>query len=188
MEYTAQLLPVRILGDDILRKKAEEVDQITDELRHFFQDLTHTMYERDGVGLAAPQVGISKRIISIDPWWTREDTAPDPLVMLNPVITASSGESVNEEGCISVPGVFAEVVRPNAISVTWMDTQGNMQSRDFEGFDAIVVQHEIDHLDGVLFIDRLTVMRKLMIKRMLNEIKSTALEGVNILHEVYREE
>lgn len=188
MKETGELLPVRILGDQILRQKAGEIGQITDEIRDFAYDLIYTMYERDGVGLAAPQVGKSIRMFAADPWWTREDVEKKPLILINPTIEASSGESVNQEGCISVPGIFADVVRPSSITISFTDLDGNRNILDLQGFEAIVMQHEYDHLDGTLFIDRISLISKLRLKRRLKELEETAVDGVNIRTDIYREE
>jgi len=174
------LLSVRILGDAVLRQKAEKVGQITDEVRDFAADLVHTMYLRDGVGLAAPQVGRGIRMSAVDPWWGREEKPKNPLVLIDPLIENSSGESVNEEGCISIPGIYADVVRPSAITISYTGLDGQRHQQELEGFAAIVMQHEYDHLDGVLFIDRVSTLSKLKLKRRLKEIEKTAVDGVNI--------
>lgn len=174
------ILPVRILGDEVLRQKAVEVGPITDEIRDFAADLAHTMYLRDGVGLAAPQVGKSIRMFAADPWWGREEKPKNPLVLIDPVIETSSGESVNEEGCISIPGIYADVVRPSAITISYTGLDGERYKLELEGFAAIVMQHEYDHLNGVLFIDRISALAKLKLKRRLKELEKSAVDGVNI--------
>lgn len=178
------LLPVRIIGDEILRQKAEPVAEIGPEIREFTRDLVHTMYLRDGVGLAAPQVGKSLRIFAADPWWGREERQKEPLVLINPVIEASSGESVNEEGCISIPGIYADVARPSSITISYTDLDGQRQKLDLEGFAAIVMQHEYDHLDGVLFTDKISPLTKLKLKRRIKDLEKKTVNGVNIRYEV----
>ncbi|MBW6513972.1 MAG: peptide deformylase [Candidatus Syntrophosphaera sp.] len=180
MSPEPRLLPVRIYGDNVLRLKAEEVSRINEELREFAADLVHTMYKRDGVGLAAPQVGSSIRVIAVDPHWSRDGMAREPVVMINPVIEANSGETETEEGCISLPGIFAYVVRPSVITVSYTDLQGERQRMELSGYPAVVIQHEIDHLDGILFIDRLGTIARLKQKLKLKELARTTVDGENI--------
>lgn len=180
MARRARLLPLRIYGDAILRLKAEPVAALDDALLDFAQNLKHTMYLRDGVGLAAPQVGASIRMVVIDPFWAREGHSKEPLVMINPEVLESSGESTNEEGCISIPGIFAYVTRPSTITVSFTDLEGESRTARLEGFPAIVAQHEIDHLDGVLFVDRVNTITKLKLKRRLKDLESTTVDGENI--------
>ncbi|MCB5228460.1 MAG: peptide deformylase [Candidatus Cloacimonetes bacterium] len=184
MKQVPELLPVRILGDDILRMKAREVEEITDEIRDFAADLVHTMYLRDGVGLAAPQVGKSIRMFAADPWWGRDNSNQNPLVLINPIIESSEGQSVNEEGCISVPDIFAEVVRPSAITISFTDLEGTRQTMDLKGFPAIVMQHEYDHLNGVLFIDKIKMLTRLTLLPRIKELERRAVDGVNIVTEL----
>lgn len=177
------MLPIRILGDDILRQKAAEVAEIDEEIKDFAQDLTHTMYIRDGVGLAAPQVGRSIRMFVIDPGRRDDDKAQNPIVMINPIIEDPSGESVSDEGCISVPEVFAEVKRHDKIKISYTDLDGKRHTEEVSGFVATVIQHEYDHLDGVLFIDRINALAKLKNSAKIRKILSTAVDGVNVLKE-----
>ncbi|HRY83408.1 MAG TPA: peptide deformylase [Candidatus Cloacimonadota bacterium] len=181
-----RLLPIRILGDEILRRKLQEVKTFDAELRDFVADLTHTMYERDGVGLAANQVGKDLRIFVMDATWTRDHKGKNPRVMINPVIEESSGESVNEEGCISIPDLYADVTRPSSITYSYYDIEGNKHREMVSGFPAIVFQHEYDHLDGILFIDKINSLTKLKLKRKLREIEKSTVDGVNI--RVYEEQ
>ncbi len=182
MKKEPTLLPIRILGDDILRQKAAEVAEIDEEIKDFAQDLTHTMYIRDGVGLAAPQVGRSIRMFVIDPG-RRDDDAKNPIVMINPVIEEPAGESSSDEGCISVPEVFAEVKRHDKIKISYTDLNGKRHTGEVSGFEATVIQHEYDHLDGVLFIDKISALAKLKNSVKIRQILSTAVDGVNILNE-----
>ena len=181
-----RLLPIRILGDEILRRKLQEVKTFDAELRDFVADLTHTMYERDGVGLAANQVGKDLRIFVMDATWTRDHKGKNPRVMINPVIEESSGESVNEEGCISIPDLYADVTRPSSITYSYYDIEGNKHREMVSGFPAIVFQHEYDHLDGILFIDKINSLTKLKLKRKLREIEKSTVDGVNI--RIYEEQ
>lgn len=180
MKASPALLPIHILGDEILRRKLKEVEVIDDEIKDFVQDLIHTMYERDGVGLAANQVGKDLRIFVMDATWTRDHKGKNPRVMINPVIESSSGESANEEGCISIPDIYAEVIRPSSIAYSFTDLDGNRHRESVSGYSAIVFQHEYDHLDGVLFIDKISTLTKLKLKRKLREIEKTTVDGVNI--------
>jgi len=186
MKRKPELLPVRIYGDSILRQKAAPVDLEEPGLPDFLQDLMHTMYERDGVGLAAPQVGVGKRIFVIDPGWSGEEKHRQPRVIINPVVESSSGETVYEEGCISIPGIYARVIRPSTIRVSFTDPQGNRISEELTGYSAIVFQHEYDHLEGVLFTDRISALAKLKLKRRLKELEQTTVDGVNIRADIFR--
>lgn len=180
MTRDPKLLDIRIYGDQILRQKAVEITEIDDELKEFAADLVHTMYLRDGVGLAAPQVGVSKRIIAIDPFWSRNDAERDPLVMINPAVESYSGETETEEGCISVPDIYAKVTRPSEVRVSYTDLNGETQMLQYAGFPAVVVQHEIDHLNGVLFTDYLGTLAKLKVLGKLKAMEKLAVDGVNI--------
>jgi peptide deformylase len=178
----ANLLPIRIYGDKILKEIAEPVKVIDEELKQFIKDLVFTMYKRDGVGLAAPQVGRSLRIFVIDPYWSREENKKEPIVLINPEIIEKNGEQVCEEGCLSVPDVFEKVSRFNSIKVRFMNPEGESLEIDAEEYVADVIQHENDHLDGVLFIDRLSKIRLIPLKPRLRKLQSTTNEnGENIV-------
>jgi peptide deformylase len=164
----------------MLRVKALPVQHFDDKLHKFARDLTYTMYQRDGLGLAANQVGSNQRVFVIDTEWGKEDNEPNPIVMINPVILSASGEYEMEEGCISVPDIFAKVKRFNQIKYIYTDISGVEHEEEAEGFRAVVIQHEHDHLNGVLFIDKLGKLSMLKIKRRLNAIMSTAVNGKNI--------
>ena len=133
--------------DELLRKKSKEVDSIDNKIRELVLDMLDTMYKNDGVGLAAPQVGILKRIIVYD-------VGEGPKVMINPVITKSSGTQTGEEGCLSSPNVFGMVDRPANLHVKAYDLEGQEITVKAKELEAIVLCHEIDHLDGVLFLDK----------------------------------
>lgn len=169
----AKLLPIRLVGDKILRRVAEPVQEITPALRSFLKDLTHTMYETDGVGLAAPQVGISDRIFVIDTTWSQEDGKKEPIVMINPVIRETSGDIIYEEGCLSVPGIYEKVRRYNNLTVDYTDDKGTKQTIEAEGTRAVVIQHEYDHLDGILFIDRIPKLKLWPLKKKIKQFEST---------------
>jgi peptide deformylase len=146
-------LELHYLGDRVLRQPAKRVTKIDDEIRLLARQMLQTMYSEDGIGLAAPQVGINKQVIVVD-------CAPDKpeapvLVLINPVITKTGGKAcVIQEGCLSVPQVFLDVTRPETIEVSFKDEQGRPQKLTAEGLLARVIQHEIDHLNGVMFVDR----------------------------------
>ncbi len=139
---------IRYIGDDILKKKCKPVKAITDSTKELIQDMFDTMYEANGVGLAAPQVGILRRICVID---IREG---DPVVLINPEIVESSGEQTDEEGCLSVPGKVAEVTRANYVKVSSLDMDMKPVTYEGEGLLARAMQHEMDHLDGILYGER----------------------------------
>jgi peptide deformylase len=185
MSDTPKLLAVRVYGDAMLRMKALPVRNFDEKLQKLVRDMTHTMYERDGIGLAATQVGHNQRLFVIDMDYSREDSKPNPVVMINPIIRAGEGEYEMEEGCLSVPAVYASVKRFNRISYTYFDTGGAEHEEEAEGYKAVVIQHEYDHLNGILFIDKISKLALLKIKRKLKAIMSTAVDGKNIREDVY---
>ncbi|MBQ4529463.1 MAG: peptide deformylase [Lachnospiraceae bacterium] len=138
---------VRVIGDDVLRKKCREVKELKERDRILIDDMFDTMYEENGVGLAAPQVGVLKRIVVID-------TGDNPLVLINPVILETSGEQTGDEGCLSLPGKSGKVTRPNYVKVKALDE--NMEEFELEATELLAraVCHECDHLDGVLYVDK----------------------------------
>jgi peptide deformylase len=156
-------LEVRLLGDPVLREKAQPVDKVTAEMRRLIADMFDTMYGEEGVGLAAPQVGVSERIIVVDP----HDDETEPFALLNPEILEASKETEkNEEGCLSIPGVRDIVERSSRVRVKGMTPEGDTREIDAEGLLSRILQHEIDHLDGVLFFDRVSPLkRKLLIAK-----------------------
>ena len=139
---------IRVKGDEILRKKCRKVDKITDRTLTLIEDMIDTMYEADGVGLAAPQVGILKRIFVIDVY---DDYGP--RVFINPEILEVSGSQVGEEGCLSVPGLSEDVERPNYVKVKALNEKGEEFVLEAEELLARAICHENDHLDGILFVD-----------------------------------
>ena len=163
--------------DPRLKKNCAPVGDLTDELRDLSEQMLKTMYAAPGIGLAAPQVGVLSRLIVLD--CVKEDgEEPRPLIMFNPEIVSSSDEtSVYEEGCLSIPEQYAEVTRPSAVEVQWMDQNGNAQSETFDGLWATCVQHEIDHLNGKLFIDYLGPMKRQMITRKMVKLKRERARG-----------
>ena len=163
--------PILIHPDPRLKKLCDPVPDISDELRKLADDMLETMYDAPGIGLAAPQVGVGRRLIVLD--CEKDDGAPPrPLVMFNPeVVAASDEQSVYEEGCLSIPDHYAEITRPEAVDVAWIDRDGHERVETFDGLWATCVQHEIDHLNGRLFIDYLGAMRRQMITRKMQKLK-----------------
>jgi peptide deformylase len=157
------LRKIELLGADVLRQKATDVPPAGPELDRLVADMFETMYEARGIGLAAPQIGLSQRLIVVD---VNEGDAR-PMALLNPVVAEFAGpEEKYEEGCLSIPGVSAHVVRPARCVVDALDQQGNPVRIQAEGMLARCLQHEIDHLDGILFIDRLSpIKRNMLLKK-----------------------
>lgn len=164
-------LPILIHPDPRLKKVAEPVSDLSDELRQIADDMLETMYDAPGIGLAAPQIGLSHRLIVMD-CEKREEAPPRPMALFNPEIVAASDEtSVYEEGCLSIPETFADVTRPAEVTVRWIDRDGNPAEETFDGLWATCVQHEIDHLDGKLFIDYLSGLKRQLITRKMVKLK-----------------
>ena len=157
--------------DPRLKKNAAPVADLSDELRVLADDMLQTMYDAPGIGLAAPQVGLLHRLIVLDCVKVDEEK-PRPLIMFNPEIVAAS-DTLNtyEEGCLSIPEQFADVTRPAEVQVRWIDRDGNEQTEGMNGLWATCVQHEIDHLDGKLFIDYLKPLKRQMITRKMVKMK-----------------
>jgi peptide deformylase len=161
--------PILIHPDPRLKKVCEPVTEITSEVRQLAADMLQTMYEAPGIGLAAPQVGVTKRVLVMD---CIKEGVPEPMVLLNPAMVWQSEDvTVYEEGCLSIPDQYAEVKRPAAVTVQWMDLDGQAQERTFEALWATCVQHEMDHLEGKLFIDYLGPLKRQMITRKMEKLK-----------------
>ena len=157
--------------DPRLKKVAEVIERPTPDLAALAADLLQTMYEAPGIGLAAPQVGVPKRLIVMD-CEKGDDAVPRPMVLLNPrVVWSSDDRATYEEGCLSIPDQYGDVERPAEVRVVWMALDGSMQEEQFAGLWATCVQHEIDHLDGKLFIDYLKPLRRQMITRRMEKLK-----------------
>ena len=139
---------LRIEGDEILRKKSKKIEKIDDRLLTLLDDMVETMYENDGIGLAAVQVGVLKRAVVMD-------IGEGPIKILNPRIIENSGEQVFTEGCLSVPEVNGDVLRPEKVTMEYMTIEGKTETMVAEGLKAVCLCHEIDHLNGVLFIDKI---------------------------------
>ena len=157
--------------DPILRKKSENLEKVDNDIRKLLDEMLKTMYAAPGIGLAAVQIGILKRLVVID--ISKEDQKKNPLFLINPVITyKSKNTSVYEEGCLSLPGHFAEIERPSQCSVDYIDYNGKEKKLKADGLLATCIQHEVDHLNGVLFIDYLSKLKKdMIIKKLIKHKK-----------------
>ena len=161
---------IKKYGEQVLKKKAEPVTEFGEGLKKIFDDMLETMYSFNGVGLAANRVGILKQMIVID---TAKEENRVILRLANPVVTSVSKEKVTyEEGCLSFPGIFEKIDRPSKITVEAQDPEGNKIKIEAEDFLAIVLQHEIDHLNGVVFIDSMSPARRIMHGKELKELKT----------------
>ena len=165
------LRPILIHPDPRLKKPCEPVARITPEIETLAADMLATMYDAPGIGLAAPQVGVLARVFVMDASRDPEG-ARHPLVLVNPEITwRSEAVNVYEEGCLSIPDQYAEVTRPAEVRMRWTGLDGAVQERHFDGLWATCAQHELDHLNGVLFIDHLSAIRRQMITRKMVKLK-----------------
>jgi peptide deformylase len=165
------LLPIIETPDPILRQISTPVEEVTDELRTLIDDMFQTMYAAPGIGLAAIQVGVPKRLLVIDLQEPEEEGGEpvrEPLVFINPeIVEASDTLQVYSEGCLSVPDMYAEVERPDRIRARWLDRDGKAHEEEIDGLLAICLQHEMDHLEGILFIDHLSRLKRDMIIKKL---------------------
>ncbi len=162
---------ILIHPDPRLKKVADPVVSVDDDLRRLADDMLETMYDAPGIGLAAPQVAVMTRMLVMD-CEKDEGAAPRPMVLLNPsVVWTSEERSVYDEGCLSIPEQYAEVERPAEVEVQWMSLDGKTMREKFDGLWATCVQHEIDHLDGKLFIDYLKPLKRQMITRKMQKLK-----------------
>lgn len=164
--------PILIIPDPVLRRVAEPVTTVDDRIRTLAEDMLETMYAAPGIGLAAPQIGVLERVIVCDVV-TEDGEEPAPMVLINPEVVASSDETaVMEEGCLSIPDYTEDVERPARVTVRYLDTQGATQEVAADGLLAVCLQHEIDHLNGVLFIDYLSrLKRERVVKKFTKQAK-----------------
>ena len=161
-------LKIYMLGQETLRTPANRIVKVDDSIRKLAKDMLITMYSAKGIGLAAPQVGVQKRILVID--LNFEDPASPPNVFINPeIISSSASVDTYEEGCLSIPGVYLNVIRPSSIKLSYRDDMGRPKKMNADGLMARCIQHEIDHLNGVLFVDKVTDQDEL--KKQLKENK-----------------
>lgn len=176
------ILPVVAYGDPVLKKEAEEIDKDYPELKKLIKDMFETMYEAAGVGLAAPQIGRSIRLFIVDgsPFAEEEDEEEDPRakgienfkqVFINPIIEEEFGEEwAFKEGCLSIPKVREEVYRKEKLRITYYDENWNLKDEVFDGYAARIIQHEYDHIEGILFTDHLSAIKKKLISKKLQNI------------------
>ncbi len=166
------LLPIIIAPDPALKKVCKAVETMDAEVRRLMDDMLETMYAAPGVGLAAPQVGVLKRLIVVDA--AREDEPPAPFGMANPeLIWVSDHDNSHEEGCLSLPDYFGDVVRPAEIRVRYLDRENEIRELEADGLLATCIQHEMDHLDGLLFVDHMSALKRNMILRKLLKAKKS---------------
>ncbi|WP_283195581.1 peptide deformylase [Rhizobium sp. AN80A] len=165
--------PLIILPDPLLRQVSKPVERVDSDLQRLADDMLETMYDAPGIGLAAIQIGVARRMLVIDV--SREGEEKQPLVFINPEIVTSSDErSVYEEGCLSIPDYYAEVERPATVGVKYLDRDGKEQTMEADSLLATCLQHEIDHLNGVLFIDHISrLKREMVIKKFTKASKTT---------------
>jgi len=164
------LLPILTAPDPRLKMKSVAVEKVDDEVRQLMDDMLETMHAAPGIGLAAPQVGVHKRVIVIE--IEREGLQTGQILMANPeIIEASDEDATYEEGCLSVPEHYSEVVRPAKVRVRYLDRQNEIRELECEGLLATCIQHEIDHLDGILFIDHISALKRNMILRKLLKMR-----------------
>ncbi|MYZ49033.1 peptide deformylase [Propylenella binzhouense] len=157
-------LEILTIPDPVLREASAPVEDVNDETRRFLDQMLHTMYDAPGIGLAAVQVGVPRRLVTID--IGKEEEERRPLFLVNPEIVWSSDERARyEEGCLSIPDYYAEVERPAKVRVKYIDRDGRLQEQEAEGLLAVCLQHEIDHLNGVLFIDYLSKLKRDLVVR-----------------------
>lgn len=171
------VLPIIIAPDPRLKAKCEPVAKVDSAISKLMNDMLDTMYLAPGIGLAAPQVGVTKRILVVDV--APKDAPREPIRMANPEIVWRSDElAVYEEGCLSLPEQYADVERPAKIRVRYLDEKGETQEREADGLLATCIQHEMDHLDGVIFVDHLSALkRKMILRKLTKQKKLEALAG-----------
>jgi peptide deformylase len=164
------ILPIIIAPDPRLKQTAAPVERVDDEIRRLMDDLLETMYQAPGVGLAAPQVGVLKRVLVVDA--SKDEAAREPYRMANPeIVWAAEEDAAHEEGCLSLPDQFADVVRPAAVRVRYLDYEGESREVEADGLLGTCLQHEIDHLVGLLFVDHISALKRSIILRRLTKMK-----------------
>jgi peptide deformylase len=165
---------IRLYGDPILRRESKPVNELDDEVRNLIAGLVETVNQAQGLGLAAPQIGTPKRVIvvvEVDGEGQRTHH-----VIINPEIVSACGEDIGEEGCLSIPGIYAKVKRAQSVVVKGLDRAGKQINIEATGLMARALAHEIDHLDGILFVDRIGLVKRSLLKKKLNEIRKQAKE------------
>lgn len=174
---TGEKLQIFTYPAPVLKTVAKPVTEFNDELRTLIRNMLFTMYHAPGIGLAAPQVGVSQRLFVLDIWFEREKvTMPDgkeeyryfdfqPMVFINPTFKNKKGEIIHEEGCLSVPGIYEDVKRSEFVTVDYLDMFGNQHTIDADELLSVCLQHENDHLDGIVFIERLSLIKKQLLEK-----------------------
>jgi peptide deformylase len=161
---------ILIWPDPVLKQKAQPVAKVDASLRKLVSDMFETMYAADGVGLAAPQIGVLQRVIVLDT--TPRQPESKPIAMINPEIIAAEGETTYTEGCLSIPGEAEDVDRAARVTVRFLDVDGQEQTLECDGLLSIAVQHESDHLEGTLFVDHLSTLKRELIRKRMKRVKS----------------
>jgi peptide deformylase len=172
-----EILPILYVPDPRLRTKAKPVEPGDQRIAALSERMLATMYKAPGIGLAAPQIGELLRLVVVD---IRPDEKPDPMVLLNPEILAESKElSTREEGCLSLPNQYADVTRPARVKVRWQDLTGARREMEADGLLSACLQHEIDHLNGVLFVDHVSALkRNMLLRKLAKELKAKEREAM----------
>ena len=167
------VMPIIVAPDPRLKIKAKSIDKVDDAVRTLMDDMLETMYSANGIGLAAPQVGDDRRVIVIDVARQDEDTAP--MYMANPqIVDVGDDDRIHEEGCLSLPEHFAEVTRPDRVKIRYLDRDNEIREIEVDELLSTCIQHEIDHLDGILFVDHVSALKRNMILRKLVKAKKLA--------------
>ncbi len=165
------IYPILIAPDPRLKVKSEPVIKVDDDIRQLMDDMLETMHSARGIGLAAPQIDVHKRIIVVDVGGDDEDS--QPICMANPeIVEVSDDDLSHDEGCLSLPEHFSEVIRPSSVRVRYLDQKNKNCELDADGILAVCIQHEIDHLDGILFVDHISSLKRNMILRKLIKLKN----------------
>jgi len=166
------VLRIRIYGDPVLREKADPIPEIDEDVRRLAADMVETLRDADGVGLAGPQVGAMQRLIVVHPPASGGEKRGEPRVLVNPEVLETCGPEVSaEEGCLSIPGIYDSVKRRDRVQVRARELDGGEIRLEAEGILSRILQHEIDHLDGVLFVDRIGPMRRALLRKRLRELQ-----------------
>ncbi|MDC1214983.1 peptide deformylase [Rhodospirillales bacterium] len=167
------VMPIIVAPDPRLKIKAKSIDKVDDAVRTLMDDMLDTMYSANGIGLAAPQVGDDRRVIVVDV--ARQDEDPAPMYMANPqIVDVGDDDRIHEEGCLSLPEHFAEVTRPDRVKIRYLDRDNKIREIEADELLSTCIQHEIDHLDGILFVDHVSALKRNMILRKLVKAKKLA--------------
>ena len=176
-QLNTNLLPVRLLGDETLRNVANPIENLNEKTIGLVKKMIYTLKKADGIGLAAPQVGESLRIFIVNPIWKKNGKM---IIFINSELIQMESEQYEEEGCLSIPGIFEKVRRAKRVFIKAMNLKGKTKEYELTETMARVVQHETDHLDGILFIDKLPKFKRLLLGKKLKQISSTTNQRINI--------